>query len=142
MASKVLRFPTLDVILSAGLICLLLMLPLSDGGRTVFARAMLAAGVCSLISLVLISQESGAFLRGLPLLWLAVVGLLTVFSFSVSIFKDFSVKEALTLLSVIGASVLAAHVARQSGSRWLQIALVASGVVATLVAAPAYLTGP
>ena len=142
MASKVLRFPTLDVILSAGLICLLLMLPLSDGGRTVFARAMLAAGVFSLISLVLISQESGAFMRGLPLLWLAVVGLLTVLSFSVSIFKDFSVKEALTLLSVIGASVLAAHVARQSGSRWLQIALVASGVVATLVAAPAYLTGP
>jgi len=117
-------------------------LPLSDGGRTSFARAMPAAGVFSLMSLVLISRESHAFVKGLPLRWLLLVALLTLFSFSMSIFKDFSVKEGLTLLSVIGGSVLAGHVARQCGSRALVIALLASGVAVCVAAAPTYLTAP
>ncbi len=116
------------------------MLPLSHGGRTSFPRAMLAAGVFSLISLVLVSRESLAFLNGFRLPWVALVSLLTGSSFFASIFKDFSVKEGLTLLSIIGGSILTLHVARQGRHRPLLAALLASGVIASLLAAPAYLS--
>ena len=117
-------------------------LPLSDGGRTSFARAMLAAGVFSLIALLLISDESRAFIRNLPLQWLALVGLLTVFSCVVSIFKDFSVKEALTFWSVIGGALLAGHVAVQGHRRALLVMVLASGVLVTVLAVPPYLAAP
>ncbi len=136
------RRSLLQLTICLGLVPLLLLLPLSDGGRTSFARAMLAAGVFSLVSLALISRESSAFLEALPLSWVALVGLLTVSSCLTSIFKDFSVKEALALLSAIGGSVLAAYVARQCGHRLLLVTLLASGLVAILDAAPAYLTAP
>jgi len=117
-------------------------LPLSDGGRTSFARAMLAAGVFSLIALLLISDESRAFIRNLPLRWLALVGLLTVSSCLVSIFKDFSVKEALTLWSIIAASILAGHVALHGHRRALIVTILASGVLVTVLAVPPYLAAP
>ena len=117
-------------------------IPLSDGGRTSFARAMLAAGVFSLIALLLISDESRAFIRNFPLRWLALVGLLTVSSCLVSIFKDFSVKEALTLWSIIGGALLAGHVALQGHRRALIVTILASGVLVTLLAVPSYLAAP
>ena len=117
-------------------------LPLSDGGRTSFARAMLAAGVFSLIALLLISDESRAFIRNLPLRWLALVGLLTVSSCLVSVFKDFSVKEALTLWSIIAGSILAGHVAVQGHRRALLVTVLASGVLVTVLAVPPYLAAP
>ncbi len=100
---------------------------------------MLVVGVFSLISLALISRESLAFLKRLPLPWLAIVGLLTVSSLFTSMFKDFSVREALTLLSVIGGSVLTVHIAGQGRHRPLLLALLASGVVTSLLALPTYL---
>ena len=103
---------------------------------------MLAAGVFSLTSLVLVSRESVAFVRALPLRWLTLAGLVIVSSLFTSIFKDFSVKEALVLLSVIAAAILAAHVAGQGHRRPLLLALLASGVAASLLAAPAYLAAP
>jgi len=142
VSSVVRRRSLLQLTILWGLISLLLILPLSDGGRTSFARAMLAAGVFSLVSLALISRESSVFLKAIPVSWVALVGLLTVSSCLTSIFKDLSVKEALALLSAIGGSVLAAHVARQGGHRLLLLALLASGMVASLVAAPAYLSAP
>ena len=117
-------------------------LPLSDGGRTSFARAMLTAGVFSLLALQLISDESHVLIKSLPLRWLLLVALLTLSSCLASIFKDFSVKEGLTLLSVIGGSVLAGHVAKQYGYRVLVITLLASGVAVCVAAAPGYLTAP
>jgi O-antigen ligase len=117
-------------------------LPLSDGGRTSFARAMLAAGVFSFIALLLISDESRAFIRNLPLRSLALVGLLTVSSCLVSIFKDLSVKEALTLWSVIGGALLAGHVALQGHRLALIVTILASGVLVTLLAVPSYLAAP
>lgn len=130
----------LQLTISWGLFPLLLALPLSDGGRTSFARAMLGAAVFSLISLVLVSRERSAFLNALPLRWLALVGLLTLVSCLTSISKDLSVKETLTLLSVVGGSILTAHVARQDGPRHLLVTLLASGVVTSLAGAPAYLS--
>ncbi|MGH7409770.1 MAG: hypothetical protein ACREJ6_01735, partial [Candidatus Methylomirabilis sp.] len=78
MSSVVCRRPFLQLTICWGLISLLLLLPLSDGGRTSFARAMLAAGVLSLVSLALISREGFVFLKALPLSWLALVSLLLV----------------------------------------------------------------
>jgi O-antigen ligase len=130
------------LIIPAGLIATLVLLPLSDGGRTSFARAMLAAGVFSLTSLVLVSREGVAFVSALPLRWLAPVGLVIVSSLLVSIFKDFSVKDTLVLVSVIGGAILAHHVAGQGHRRPLLFALLASGVVVSLVAVPAYLAAP
>ncbi len=118
------------------------MLPLSDGGRTSFARAILTAGVFSLIAIVLISHQGPPFLKPLPLPWLTLVGLLIVSSVFTSIFKDLSVKETITLLSIIAASVLAAHVARQSGYWPLLVTLLATGMLAGLLAVPTYLAAP
>ncbi len=117
-------------------------LPLSDGGRTSFARAMLTAGVFSLLAVQLISDESRAFTKNLPLRWLALAGLLTVSSCLASIFKDFSVKEALTLWSIIAGSILAGHVAVQGHRRSLIVTILASGVLVTLLAVPSYLAAP
>ena len=142
MNSTLRTSPSLNTIVSAGFACLLFTLPFSDGGRTVLARALLAAGVFSLMSLVLISRESQAFLKGFPLPWLVPLTFLVLWSFSISIFKDWSVKEGLTLLSVLGGSILAHHLARQRGHRVLLIMLLASGVATSSVAAPAYLTAP
>jgi O-antigen ligase len=130
------------LIISWGLACLLLLLPLSDGGRTSFARAMLSAGIFCLISLALISRENLAFLRALPLRWLALVSLVTGASCLTSMYKDFSLREALTFLSVIGGSVLSFHIARQGRRRLLLIALLSSGMAVTLYALPSYLTAP
>jgi O-antigen ligase len=117
-------------------------LPLSDGGRTSFARAMLTAGVFSLIALLLISDEGHVLIKSLPLRWLALVGLLTVSSCLVSIFKDFSVKEALTLWSIIAGSILAGHVALHGHRRALLVTVLASGVLVTVLAVPPYLAAP
>ena len=117
-------------------------LPLSDGGRTSFARAMLTAGVFSLLAVQLISDESRAFTKNLPLRWLALAGLLTVSSCLASIFKDFSVKEALTLWSIIAGSILAGHVALQGHRRSLIVTILASGVLVALLAVPSYLAAP
>ncbi|MBI2902031.1 MAG: O-antigen ligase family protein [Candidatus Methylomirabilis oxyfera] len=117
-------------------------LPLSDGGRTSFARAMLTAGVFSLLALQLISDEGPSLIKGLPLRWLALAGLLTVLSCFTSIFKDFSVKEALAVWSVIGASLLGGHVAAQDHRRALLVTVLASGVLVTLLAFPPYLAAP
>ncbi|MBI4381764.1 MAG: O-antigen ligase family protein [candidate division NC10 bacterium] len=117
-------------------------LPLSDGGRTSFARAMLTAGVFSLLALQLISDEGHVSIKRLPLRWLALAGLLTVSSCLVSIFKDLSVKEALTLWSIIAGSILAGHVAVQGHRRALIVTILASGVLVTLLAVPSYLAAP
>jgi len=103
---------------------------------------MLASGVYSVIALVLVSRESVAFVSALPLRWLALAGLTIVASLFTSIFKDFSVKEALVLSSVIGAAILAGHVTGQGHRRPLLLALLASGVVVSLLAVPAYLAAP
>ena len=135
------RIP-IGLTLTVGLISLLLLLPSSDGGRTSFARAMLAAGVFSLTSLVLVGRRSFAFVSALPLRWLALAGLVIVSSLFTSIFKDFSIKEALVLLSVIWSAILAGHVAGQGHRRPLLLALLASGVLVSLLAVPAYLAAP
>ncbi len=103
---------------------------------------MLAAGVFSLASLLLVSRDHVAFMRTLPLRWLALVGLVIVCSLFVSIFKDFSVKDTLVLLSVIGGAILAHHVAGQGRRRPLLFALLASGVLVSLMAVPGYLAAP
>jgi O-antigen ligase len=135
-------FPLIPSLIPTGLIAILLLLPLSDGGRTSFARAMLAAGVFLLIALLLVGRESAAFVSALPLRWLALAGLVIVASLFRSIFKDFSVKDALVLSSVIGAAILAGHVARHGHRRPLTFALLGSGVLASLLAVPAYLAAP
>ncbi|MBI3780878.1 MAG: hypothetical protein HY278_07475, partial [candidate division NC10 bacterium] len=140
MNAAVRRTSPLELAVSAGLVCLIVLLPLSHGGRTSFARAMLATGVFSLISLVLISPHKNVFLQILPLPWLALVVLLVGASLFTSIFKDFSVKEALTLSSIISGSILAGHVAWQGRDRPILVALIASGVISSLLAAPAYLS--
>ena len=117
-------------------------LPLSDGGRTSFARAMLTAAVFSLLALQLISDEGPSLIKGLPLRWLALAGLLTLLSCFTSIFKDFSVKEALAVWSVIGGSILGGHVAVQGHRRALLVTVLASGVLVTLLAFPSYLAAP
>ncbi|MEK6662025.1 MAG: hypothetical protein AABY63_09115, partial [candidate division NC10 bacterium] len=103
---------------------------------------MLTAGVFSLLALLLISDESHVLIKRLPLRWLALAGLLTVSSCLVSIFKDFSVKEALTLWSIIGGSILAGHVAVQGHRRALIVTILTSGVLVTLLAVPSYLAAP
>lgn len=103
---------------------------------------MLTAGVFSLLALQLISDEGQVLIKSLPLRWLALAGLLTVSSCLVSIFKDFSVKEALTLWSVIGGALLAGHVAAQGHRRALIVTILASGVLVTLLAVPSYLAAP
>ena len=103
---------------------------------------MLTAGVFSLLALQLISDEGQVLIKSLPLRWLALAGLLTVSSCLVSIFKDFSVKEALTLWSVIGGALLADHVAAQGHRRALIVTILASGVLVTLLAVPSYLAAP
>ena len=103
---------------------------------------MLTAGVFSLLALQLISDEGHVLIKSLPLRWLALAGLLTVSSCLVSIFKDFSVKEALTLWSVIGGALLAGHVAAQGHRRALIVTILASGVLVTLLAVPSYLAAP
>jgi O-antigen ligase len=60
----------------------------------------------------------------------------------VSIFKDFSVKESLTLWSIIAGSILAGHVAVQGHRRALLVTVLASGVLVTVLAVPPYLAAP
>lgn len=103
---------------------------------------MLTAGVFSLLALQLISDENQVLIKRLPLRWLALAGLLTVSSCLVSIFRDFSVKEALTLWSVIGGALLAGHVAAQGHRRALIVTILTSGVLVTLLAVPTYLAAP
>jgi O-antigen ligase len=103
---------------------------------------MLTAGVFSLLAVQLISDEGQVLIKNLPLRWLALAGLLTVSSCLVSIFKDFSVKEALTLWSIIAGSILAGHVAAQGHRRALIVTILASGILVTLLAVPSYLAAP
>ena len=103
---------------------------------------MLTAGVFSLLAVQLISDEGQVLIKNLPLRWLALAGLLTVSSCLVSIFKDFSVKEALTLWSIIAGSILAGHVALQGHRRSLIVTILASGVLVTVLAVPSYLAAP
>jgi len=126
----------------ATLVALLLLLPHSDGGRTSFARAMTAAGVFCAISLLVISREGAAFLRILPRRALALVGLLILASYLASIFKEYSLREGLGVFTVIGAAVLAAHVARSGYRESLLLALQASAIIVSLLGLPAYLTAP
>jgi O-antigen ligase len=136
------RATPLQAIVAGGIVLLLLALPLSDGGRTSLARAILTAGVFSLLSLLLISRDGPAFLRRVPIRWLGLAALFLGVSCYVSIHPDFSIKEALMLLSVAGGSLVAAYVACRGMRYILVLATVASGVIAVVAAVPAYLTAP